>query len=68
VSRHVAAILGDPHIAICECRICEKKRGGPSEEALAELEHEHEHAELGPPFPSIEDLEHRENELAIDHE
>jgi len=62
--RGIFDILGDPHIAICECRICESARAGADDE----LEHEHQHPELGPPFPSIEDLEHRENELAIDHD
>lgn len=62
--RGIAEILGDPHILICECSECSSR---VSKDPLQPTRHEHEHQELGPPFPSIEDLEHRENELAIDH-
>ena len=61
MSRGIVEILGDPHISICECRHCADAR------AHQDDDHSHDHQELGPPFPSIEDLEHRENELAIDH-
>ncbi len=60
-------ILSDPHIAICECRICQPDHQVLEPKQLELDDHSHDHPELGPRFPSIEDLEHRENELAIDH-
>jgi len=65
VSRHTAEILGEPHIEICECRICVARGTGEDGATAPPLPREGHHPSLL--GASIDELEHLENEEAAQH-